>query len=893
MTLGGESLANYVLAATGNQSETTATINKAQITISGITAENKTYDGNTTATLDYSNVVFGGIVGGDKLTVTATGAFESASAGTGKNVAISGLTLGGESIANYELSATGNQSSTTAAINKAALTVTAKDAAITYGEDHSSILSSSYTVTGMVNGEAASVVTGAMGIENATNLSGAGKLKADATDLYKFTIGTLTAANYDITFVAEDGTDVKALTVNKLDLSATVDFATSKFYDGTTAVTVNSSSLNTVLANDTVTFNAELVYNDANVANANKIVSQTWEITGADAANYNLAAFTETAGTITAKEITVSGITASNKVYDGTTDATVNTTGATFTGMITGDNLTVSTSGTFGDKNVGTGKTVTFGALTLGGTDAGNYVLAATGNQSSVTADITAKEITVSGITASNKVYDGTTDATVNTTGATFTGMITGDNLTVSTSGTFGDKNVGTGKTVTFGALTLGGTDAGNYVLAATGNQSSVTADITAKEISINGVTIADKIYDGNTSATISDATVSGVIGSDVVSVDISGASATFANANVGTGILVNANGLALTGADSANYKLTSNAFETTGNITKATVTVTADAQSKVYGTDDPSLTYQVSGLVGSDALTGELTRDAGENVGTYAITKGTLAASSNYDLVFTGADLTITKATVTVTADAQSKVYGETDPSLTYQVSGLVGSDALTGALGRDAGENVGTYAITQGTLSAGENYDMNFTGALFTINAKPEEPGTGSDPSTDISVNPSFNADNDASSPDYRVYGKPQREAARTAWLQDAMAPFTGGKFSVTAVEDGRRHGVELGFDATPISTSVQTHHEMYGIHDDEILDDHKVFDRYEHHVIEAQEPVSLDGDAEMDLSAAQDVMDALEDLLLEIPAVELTAKASQFHDDFDTALNDLLTI
>ena len=141
--------------------------------------------------------------------------------------------------------------------------------------------------------------------------------------------------------------------------------------------------------------------------------------------------------------------------------------------------------------------------------------------------------------------------------------------------------------------------------------------------------------------------------------------------------------------------------------------------------------------------------------------------------------------------------------------------------------------------------------------------------------------------------MYGKPQREA-RTAWLQDAMAPFTGGKFSVTSAdEDGRRRGVELGFDATPISTSVQTHHEMYGIHDDEILDDHKVFDRYEHHVIEAQEPVRLDGDTEMDLSAARDVMDALEDLLLEIPAVELTAKASQFHDDFDAALNDLLTI
>ena len=1464
VTLTGADKDNYVFAA-GTQKTATATINKAQITISGITAANKTYDGNTTATLDYSNAVFGGIVGDDKLTVTATGTFESAAAGTGKNVAISGLTLGGESLANYELAATGNQTETTATINKAALTVTAKDASITYGEDHSSILSSSYTVTGMVNGEAASVVTGAMGIENAANLSGAGKLKADATDLYKFTIGTLTAANYDITFVAEDGTDVKALTVNKLDLSATVDFAASKVYDGTTAVTVNSSSLNTVLANDTVNFNAELVYNDASVANANKIVSQTWEITGADAANYNLAAFTETAGTITAKsvelawssadttytyngavqgvtatytdvtgatqnavvsfgegvtfknagdytataaavanysftnatqnltinklaltvtgasdtviydgnahtlnsvtpgdtivsghtvsttatatgtaageyvlnianavivkdaegndvtanyeiatingkltinqkmlsvgdiladitartyngdttldsatltidgvtiswtnaafnsanvkdvatatfsgltvdsnyalsadtvtvdatgkitakEITVSGITASNKVYDGTTDATVNTTGATFTGMITGDNLTVSTSGTFGDKNVGTGKTVTFGALTLGGADAGNYVLAASGNQSSVTADITskeislggltvadkvydgtkvaeitgigfadgaiisgdtvtvnttgatanfesanaadsikvtasgfalsgtdagnyklisdsiettagiskatisvndikaaiteqiydgdttvdaatltvagigtdgtltvnytsgafnsanvkdvatatfsglsltngnyqlsadtvtvdatgkitakdvtlawekadsytytgadqsgtvkayytdvtgakqyvtvtfdntfrnagdytasaeasaadgnhkytassldltiakakitvsniaavnreynggtgadvtfdksgivaadnakvtltvtgafdnknvgtdkavsltwsltgeaagnyelsgnaavttaditAKEITVSGITASNKIYDGNTTATVNTTGATFTGMISGDNLTVSTSGTFGDKNVGTGKTVTFGALTLGGTDAGNYVLA-DASQKTTTADITAKEISINGVTIADKIYDGNTTATITGATVSGVIGSDVVSVDFSGANANFVNANVGTGIQVNADGLALAGADSANYKLTSNAFETTGNITKATVTVTADAQSKVYGEADPTLTYNVTGLVGNDALTGELTRDAGENVGTYAITQGTLAASSNYDLVFNGANLTITKATVTVTADAQSKVYGEADPALTYNVTGLVGSDVLTGELSRTEGENVGTYAITQGTLSAGENYNMTFTGAVFTILEKP------------ILVDPSANAATDASSPDYSVYGKPQREA-RTAWLQDAMAPFTGGKFSVTSAdEDGRRRGVELGFDATPISTSVQTHHEMYGIHDDEILDDHKVFDRYEHHVIEAQEPVSLDGDTEMDLSAVQDVMDALEDLLLEIPAVELTARASQFHDDFDAALNDLLTI
>jgi type IV secretory pathway protease TraF len=81
---------------------------------------------------------------------------------------------------------------------------------------------------------------------------------------------------------------------------------------------------------------------------------------------------------------------------------------------------------------------------------------------------------------------------------------------------------------------------------------------------------------------------------------------------------------------------------------------------------------------------------------------------------------LTITTALLSVTANAQTKVYGANDPKLTFGVSGLVAGDTLSvfsGALSRAPGQNVGNYAITQGTLSAGANYAISFTGANFAI--------------------------------------------------------------------------------------------------------------------------------------------------------------------------------
>ena len=145
-------------------------------------------------------------------------------------------------------------------------------------------------------------------------------------------------------------------------------------------------------------------------------------------------------------------------------------------------------------------------------------------------------------------------------------------------------------------------------------------------------------------------------------------------------------------------------------------ITVTANNASKTYADADPaSFGYTFTGLVGSDVLTGSLSRVTGENAGTYAIS-GSLT-NANYVVTVINGTFTIGTKALTVTATSASKIYGTADPSsFAYATSGLVGSDVLTGSLSRAVGENVGTYAISLGTL-ANANYAITFTDGIFTI--------------------------------------------------------------------------------------------------------------------------------------------------------------------------------
>src|SRR5207248_2953537 len=190
------------------------------------------------------------------------------------------------------------------------------------------------------------------------------------------------------------------------------------------------------------------------------VTASGFTLSGTSAGNYTLTQPTGLTASITAKPLTVTGITVSDKVYDGATTATLNTASAALVGVVSGDTITLvatAGTGTFSDKNVGNGKTVTVAGLTLANTaGATNYSL----TQPTATASITAKQVTVTGVTAADKTYDGSTTAALNLASAAIQGLVSGDIVTLSTSsasGTFADKNAGTNKVVTVAGLSLAG----------------------------------------------------------------------------------------------------------------------------------------------------------------------------------------------------------------------------------------------------------------------------------------------------------------------------------------------------------------------------------------------------------------------------------------------------
>ncbi|WP_232835141.1 MBG domain-containing protein, partial [Pleomorphovibrio marinus] len=171
---------------------------------------------------------------------------------------------------------------------------------------------------------------------------------------------------------------------------------------------------------------------------------------------------------------------------------------------------------------------------------------------------------------------------------------------------------------------------------------------------------------------------------------------------------------ISLDGGSDDNYDITLKAGEL--EVTKASLTITADDQSKVYGEENPSLTFTYFGLVNGDTEVStepgiSTTALASSGVGSYPIALDG-GSDDNYDITLKSGELTISKAPLTITADDQSKVYGEENPSLTFTYFGLVNGDTdvstepgiSTTAL---ASSGVGTYPVS---LDGGsdDNYDI-----------------------------------------------------------------------------------------------------------------------------------------------------------------------------------------
>ena len=174
-------------------------------------------------------------------------------------------------------------------------------------------------------------------------------------------------------------------------------------------------------------------------------------------------------------------------------------------------------------------------------------------------------------------------------------------------------------------------------------------------------------------------------------------------------------------------------------NITAASVIVTANDVSKVYGDDDPELTAKVTGLADGDTVSYTISRATGENAGEYEITVTGDATQGNYSITYMPGKFTINKAAVTVTPDKKNKFYGDADPALTATVTvagrangntSLLDGEEIHYTLTRAEGENVGTYAITaandtsQSNDAIKANYevtDVTYGTGTFQITKRP----------------------------------------------------------------------------------------------------------------------------------------------------------------------------
>ncbi len=170
--------------------------------------------------------------------------------------------------------------------------------------------------------------------------------------------------------------------------------------------------------------------------------------------------------------------------------------------------------------------------------------------------------------------------------------------------------------------------------------------------------------------------------------------------------------------------------------VTPATLDVTADSQTKVYGESDPTLTYSYGTLQNGDSssvFSGSLTRDAGETVagGPYAISQGTLSAGSNYSISYTGNSLTITPATLIVTANNTTMVLGGPVPTFSAYYIGLVNGDtvsslgdlSLSFAHGSTTVAGTSTITVSGSATSTDSDYTIVYDPGTLTVNtpAKP----------------------------------------------------------------------------------------------------------------------------------------------------------------------------
>ena len=769
ITLGGNDAGNYTLSS--DSATATADITAKTVTVSGITASNKVYDGNTSATIETSGAAISDIVGNDDVTIDvakATGTFEDKNVGTRKTVTITGIALGGADKDNYTLTSDSANATASITASSSITDTTNKTQNVVVGVG--SFAEPTFTgvnVSGVAETVKGTVTYTIDGTSNMTyeqaKAALAQKDKGRQIEVgYSF---TSTDTNYVTT--AQTGT----ITITMVDIAfeireggITVDNAPVYGATWGDIVKVDGSKITAKVGEDIVTGGTYTV-KDASVRPG--AGSASWEVlftgTLGDKTYTNVTVQTGTV-TVKQKELTITGLSAADKPYDGNTDATV--TGiAVLNGVLEGDTVNVTTgTAAFDSKNAGA-QTVTFFGYGIEGTSASNYMLSA--QPASVTATISPKSVTINGVTAEDKTYDGNTTAIPNVSGASISGIIVGDAVTIqSGTGTFASADVGENIEVTFSGFALTGEGSGNYTLSA--QPASTTANITKANYTGTPNTVTVNVLIKQDAAQTGSVSIDQFFQTIPAGAAITGVTST--NDNVIDDTVISEDGKEITYTSKAN--LTTEDAKDTYTVTietknyndiEATLTFTTVAKTPVNisGVSVTGAGKTYDGKAVSYTGTPAAKTNDGTTVavtGTYSYVwqkaDGTVLASApkdagSYKLVITLDDpayigsaevsFTIAKAKITITAEDAEAYTGSDMPKLSYTVTGLATGEKLAKEPSVSCAADMkkaGSYviAVSGAEVPNTNNYEETITYVSGTLEVKNRPVNIG--PTYDIKV-------------------------------------------------------------------------------------------------------------------------------------------------------------
>ena len=521
-----------------------------------------------------------------------------------------------------------------------------------------------------------------------------------------------TTSNYTIT--NQSSSPTVNITAKPITISGIT--ASGKVYDGTSSVTLSKPAVSTLgfIARDSIVINTTGVFDTVDVGTQTVTLTQSY---GGTTSNYTITdQASKPSATISAKAITISGITASGKTYDGTSSVTLTKPSVSSLGFIARDNIVINTTGVFDTVDVGT-QSVTLTQSYSGTTS--NYTI--TDQSTKPTAAISAKAITISGITATGKVYDGTSSVTLNKPDVTTLGFIARDNIVINTTGAFDIVDVGT-RAVTL-TQSYGGTTS-NYTI--TNQITKPSAVISAKPITISGITANDKVYDATNSVVLNKPTTSslGFISRDSILINTTGV---LDGVNVGTQTVTLTQSY---GGTTSNYTITNQSTKPTASVTPKSLSIgPTRAANKVYdGTNVASISTigNLSGMIGTQTLDVAVntalfdSADVGNGrvvTISYTLSNGSNGGlASNYSLADTTDTANIGKRTIIISGiTATGKVYDGTNGVVLIKpnVSSLgfhTRDNIVITTIGRFDATDVGVQTITlvqsySGTVS---NYNI-----------------------------------------------------------------------------------------------------------------------------------------------------------------------------------------